>query len=119
EASERIPAPPVPVATAMRIDGVLSEEVWQRAPPITEFLQREPREGAAPTYRTEARVAYDATALYVAVSALDPEPQRIVGFRTRRDEGSPSDWIRVIVDSFHDRRSAFEFAVNPAGVKQD
>ena len=33
--------------------------------------------------------------------------------------GSPSDWIRVMIDSFHDRRSAFEFAVNPAGVKQD
>ena len=25
----------------------------------------------------------------------------------------------MIVDSFHDRRTAFEFAVNPAGVKQD
>src|SRR4030095_8893398 len=43
----------------------------------------------------------------------------IVGIRTRRDEGSPSDWISVLVDSFHDRRSAFECAVTPAGVKQD
>ena len=45
--------------------------------------------------------------------------RRLVGIRTRRDEYSPSDWIRVMVDSFHDKRSAFEFAVNPAGVKQD
>ncbi len=50
---------------------------------------------------------------------MDPEPSKIVGHRTRRDERSPSDWIRVMVDSFHDKRSAFEFAVNPAGVKQD
>ncbi|MBA2257852.1 MAG: hypothetical protein H0W18_03070, partial [Acidobacteria bacterium] len=35
------------------------------------------------------------------------------------DEGSPSDWLRVVIDSFHDRRSGYEFAVNPAGVKQD
>ena len=70
-------------------------------------------------FQTEARIAYDATALYVAVQAFDPEPQRIVGIRTRRDEDSPSDWISVLVDSFHDRRTAFEFAVNPAGVKQD
>ena len=83
------------------------------------FRQREPREGAAPTFETEARIAYDATALYVAVQAFDSDPQRIVGIRTRRDEDSPSDWISVLVDSFHDRRSAFEFAVNPAGVKQD
>ena len=38
---------------------------------------------------------------------------------TRRDEGSPSDWVRVIVDSYRDRRTAYEFAVNAAGVKQD
>ena len=50
---------------------------------------------------------------------MDPEPAKIVGHRTRRDEGSPSDWVRVMIDSFHDKRSAFEFAVNPAGVKQD
>ncbi len=38
---------------------------------------------------------------------------------TRRDERSPSDWVRVVIDSYHDRRSAFEFSVNPAGVKAD
>ena len=69
--------------------------------------------------QTEARIVYDASFMYVAVTALDPEPAKIVGHRTRRDERSPSDWIRVMIDSFHDKRSAFEFAVNPAGVKQD
>jgi hypothetical protein len=115
----RVAATPVPEATAVKIDGELNDEVWRKAPIIDEFLQRDPREGAPPTFKTEARVAYDSTALYVAVHAFDPEPARIVGIRTRRDEGSPSDWLRVIVDSFHDRRSAYEFAVNPAGVKQD
>jgi hypothetical protein len=115
----RVAATAIPVATAVRVDGDLNDAVWQTAPAITGFRQRDPREGAAPTYETEARVAYDATALYIAVDALDPEPKRIVGIRTRRDEGSPSDWVSVLIDSFHDRRSAFEFAVNPAGVKQD
>lgn len=116
---ERVAATPIPEATAVRIDGELNDAVWQNVPPITAFRQREPRDNAAPTFQTEARVAYDATALYVAVRALDPEPQRIVGIRTRRDEQSPSDWVRIIVDSFHDRRTAFEFGVNPAGVKRD
>jgi hypothetical protein len=119
EKSARIAATAVPAATAVRIDGDLTDEVWRRAPVITGFKQRDPRDGAPATFETEARVAYDDSAIYVAVQALDPEPQRIVGLRTRRDEGSPSDWIRVIIDSFHDRRSAYEFAVNPAGVKQD
>jgi hypothetical protein len=117
--ASRAAAAVVPVATAVRIDGEPNDAIWQTVPAITGFLQREPREGAAPTYETEARVAYNATTLYVAVQAFDPDPKRIVGIRTRRDEGSPSDWVSVLVDSFHDRRSAFEFAVNPAGVKQD
>ena len=112
-------AVPVRDATALKLDGELTDEVWSRAPVIEGFLQREPNEGAAPTYATEARVAYDARHIYVAVLAHDPEPDKIVGYLTRRDTGSPSDWIRVAIDSYHDRRTAFEFSVNPAGVKQD
>src|SRR6185503_8702492 len=68
----------VPEATAIRVDGELNDAIWQSAPAISAFQQREPREGAAPTFQTEARVAYDATALYVAVEAFDPDPKRIV-----------------------------------------
>lgn len=106
-------------AGVIQIDGVLSEDVWNTAPAVTGFVQREPSEGAAPTHATEVRVAFDASAMYVAVTALEPEPGKIVGHLTRRDDSSPSDWVRVMIDSYHDRRSAFEFAVNAAGVKQD
>jgi hypothetical protein len=115
----RIAATAVPTATAMHIDGELNEEVWAHAPSVNGFKQREPRDGAPATYDTDVRVAYDDDSIYVAVQANDPEPEKLIGLRTRRDEGSPSDWIRVAIDSFHDHRSAYEFAVNPAGVKQD
>ncbi len=114
-----VPATPVPEATAVRVDGDLTDAVWQQAPVISGFKQRDPRDGDPATFDTEVRVAYDDAAMYVAVRALDPEPARLVGIRTRRDGDSPSDWIRVMFDSFHDRRSAFGFGVNPAGVKQD
>ncbi len=117
--SARIAAPAVASATAVHIDGELNEEFWAHAPSVNGFKQRDPRDGAPATYDTDVRVAYDDTSIYVAVQANDPEPAKLVGLRTRRDEGSPSDWIRVAIDSFHDRRSAYEFAVNPAGVKQD
>ena len=106
-------------AIAIRLDGDFGEAVWSRAVPITEFLQRDPKEGAPPSFATEARVAYDTSYLYVAVRAFDSDAGKIVGIRTRRDSSSPSDWIRVIIDSYHDRRTAYEFAVNAAGVKQD
>ena len=78
--AERVAATPIPeAATAIRIDGELNDAVWQTAPAITGFRQRDPNDGAPPTFETEARIAYDATALYIAVQALDPEPERIVG----------------------------------------
>jgi hypothetical protein len=112
-------AVPLDAATALKLDGELSEEVWARAPRIDGFLQTDPKEGAPPSFPTEARAAYDATHIYIAVSASDPEPDRIVGHLTRRDTDSPSDWIAVAIDSYHDKRTAYEFSVNPQGVKQD
>jgi hypothetical protein len=113
----RVTASAIPgTAGALKLDGDFSEAVWEHAPAITDFRQREPKEGAEPSFATEAKVAYDTSNLYVAVFARDPDPSKIVALRTRRDTDSPSDWLSVIVDSFHDRRTAFEFGVNPAGV---
>jgi len=109
----------VPATSPILVDGKLNEEIWQQAPVISEFVQRDPAEGQAPTMRTEARVAYDAGAIYVAVRAFDTDASRLVGILTRRDQRSPSDWIRIVVDSYFDKRSAYEFGVNPVGVKTD
>lgn len=69
--------------------------------------------------RTAASVAYDARNLYVFVRAFDPHPDSIVSLLARRDEMPPSDRITVMIDSYHDRRTGYEFSVNPAGVKAD
>jgi len=103
----------------IRLDGDLSDAAWRDAGVITDFVQRQPAEGAPPTLRTEARVLYDDVAIYVGVRAFDTDPDRILAFLTRRDNESASDWIRVLIDSYHDRRTAFEFMVNPVGVKRD
>jgi Domain of unknown function (DUF5916)/Carbohydrate family 9 binding domain-like len=104
---------------AIVLDGELNDAGWQQAEPVTTFVQRDPLEGAAPSFKTEARVVYDSTAIYVAVRAFDAEPSRIAGFLTRRDAGSASDWIQLYIDSYYDRRTAYQFGVNPMGVKQD
>ncbi len=109
----------VPANGPILIDGRFDEAVWSSAPLINEFVQREPSEGAQPSQRTEVRLAYDDDALYVAVHAYDTDPSKVVGILTRRDQRSPSDWVKIIVDSYNDKRSAYEFAVNPVGVKTD
>ena len=104
---------------APTIDGLPNDEVWQLAAPITEFVEFDPNEGKAPRYRTEARVAYDARNFYVFIRMYDEEPQRILKLLARRDIRTASDQVKIIIDSYHDRRSGYEFAVNPAGVKRD
>ena len=106
-------------AAAIVVDGELSDAGWQPAVPVTTFVQRDPLEGAEPSFKTEARIVYDSSAIYVGVRAFDAEPSRIIGFLTRRDAGSASDWIQVYIDSYFDRRTAYQFSVNPLGVKQD
>ena len=116
---EVVDAVAVPANGPIVLDGRFNEEVWQQAPVIGDFKQREPAEGQPPSQRTEARMAYDAVALYVAVRAYDTDAGQLVGILTRRDQRSPSDWIRIVVDSYFDKRSAYEFGVNPVGVKTD
>ena len=104
---------------AVRVSGRMTDELWRTAAATDAFVQREPTDGASPSERTEFRVAYDASTLYVKVRAFDHDANKIVTYLTRRDLDSPCDWIHVLIDSYHDRRTAYEFAVNPSGVKLD
>jgi hypothetical protein len=119
-ATARVDAVAVPaMSNAIRVSAALNEEVWQLATPADAFRQRDPQDGGEPSQRTEFRVAYDAFHLFVKVRAYDNEPDKIVTYLTRRDQDSPCDWLHVYVDSYHDNRTAYEFAVNPSGVKID
>src|SRR5713226_4183555 len=112
-------------ATAVRathpvvIDGRDDDEVWRVAPPITQFREFQPKEDGDPRFPTEAKVAYDDRYLYVFIRAFDPHPDSILKLLARRDVRAATDQLKIMVDSYHDRRSGFEFAVNPAGVKRD
>src|ERR1043165_6265695 len=68
---------------------------------------------------SEAKGAYDAANLYVFVRAFDPHPDSIIKLLERRDSWTASDMIWLFVDSYHDRRTGYEFGVNAAGVKID
>jgi hypothetical protein len=103
----------------IELDGRLDDAAWQTAPTHSDFWQRAPKEGQAPTYRTEFRVVYDDHAIYVGLRAFDPDPAQIRARLHRRDLESHADWMGVIFDSYHDRRTGFGFAVNAAGVQRD
>src|SRR5688500_5487711 len=66
-----VPLPTDSSATAVRaanaptIDGRDDDAIWRTTPPITDFKQWRPTEGKPPRYKTEAKIAYDESNLYV------------------------------------------------------
>jgi hypothetical protein len=111
------------VATRARlapvIDGKDDDPIWAQAQIIDSFRQFQPKEDSAPSFRTVAKVVYDDKYLYVFVRMYDPHPDSIVALLSRHDQRTQSDWIKVMLDSYHDKRSGYEFAVNARGVKRD
>lgn len=115
---------PITISRAVRtsgriqLDGRLTEPEWMTAPVTDSFMQIDPDEGRPASQRTEVRVLYDDTFLYVGARLHDTG--RITGRLGRRDMPfGDSDWFGVMIDSYLDHRTAFGFDVNPAGVRHD
>ena len=102
---------------SIRVDGRLDDGPWQNAPPVTEFVQKEPDEGAMPSDGMEVRFAYDDDALYVG--ARMASGAGIQAPMDRRDEGDQAEHFAVFLDTYLDRRTASGFGVTAAGVRLD
>lgn len=101
------------------VNGLLDEPFWSQAEPITGFRQTEPEEGEPATESTLVKILYDDEALYVGFWCYDRNPEKIVRQLTRRDRFTESDKVAVRIDSHHDHRTAYYFAVNVSGVLSD
>ncbi|HYR77979.1 MAG TPA: DUF5916 domain-containing protein [Pyrinomonadaceae bacterium] len=108
------------VTDVIKIDGLLDEPAWLLAQPATDFLQQQPTEGAAASEGTEVRVLFDNKNIYVGIRALDSDAAHINARELVRDaDFSNDDTIAIVLDTYHDRRNAFRFIVNPLGTQQD
>ena len=102
------------------LDGVLDEEVWQRAEPAADFLQQEPDIGSPATEGTEVRVVYNRQRMYLGVICFDSEPEMLIGYQRRRDEALGSDdRFQWTLDTFLDARGGYFFEMNPSGLMAD
>lgn len=100
------------------IDGNLNDLIWNEAQWGTDFIEVFPDENTPPSVQTQFKIIYDDKYIYVAINALDPEPETITKRLTRRD-GFEGDRINVVFDSYHDQRTGFILTVTAAGVRGD
>ena len=110
--ASRAVAPPV-------LDGRGDDPAWADAQVIDQFLEVQPNEGKESRFKTEVRVTYDDKFLYVLARMYDPAPDSIISALSRRDVRTNSEQITLVIDSYHDRKTGYEFNTNPAGVKRD
>jgi len=100
-----------------KIDGRLDDPIWREITPISDFVQYEPDNGAAPSETTYVYVAYDEDYLYLAFDCRDSEPDKIMADIAPRGEVRSNDRVGVILDTYNDRRTAYRFWVNPYGIQ--
>jgi hypothetical protein len=100
------------------IDGKLDDDVWQSAPLFKDFYQWRPSDSSPASARTEMLAGYDARFIYFAFHAYDDVSQ-IRANVAKRDNIFDDDVVGLILDTFNDKRRAYELFFNPLGIQQD
>src|SRR3954453_16769331 len=101
------------------IDGKLNDEAWPNPAVPRSFYQTNPGDNTTPSYSTDVRIGYDANNLYIGIHAKD-DPSRVRATVAKRDNVlTTDDSVRVLLDTYNDKRRAYVLVFNPFGVQQD
>ena len=107
-------------ATAPVMDGRLDDDAWRTATVIEDLHEVQPTEYAPASERTMIYLTYTDDALYIGAMMYDSEPEAVTDRILRQGEQVfGDDWISVMIDPFHDRRSGYRFLTNPNGIRQE
>ena len=107
------------VGGGIHLDGQLDEPEWKQVQPATHFIQTEPNDGLPATERTEVYILFDEDALYIGARMWESTGSVKKRLGRRDSFMFDSDWFYVSLDTYHGHTAAFQFGVNPAGVKRD
>jgi len=106
-------------APALRLDGALDEAVWREAAVLKGFTQYRPVDSRPAADSTEVLVFYAPDAIYFGIRAFEVHGNVVRATLADRDNIGADDNVQILLDTFHDRRRALLFAVNPLGAQQD
>ncbi len=108
------------ISSNIKFDGYLNDSIWQNAPRITNFTQRELNYGQPITERTEVAIAYDKNNLYIGIWCYQKDASEIVAkFMDTDFDYETDDNFQIILSPFNDNRTGYLFAINPNGARAD
>jgi len=105
---------------APKIDGLPDDSIWHSITPISDFKQFLPVYEAAPSFRTEVKIAYDDYAIYILAQMFDPNPDSILRqLGLRDDDHLNADMFSIEFDTYNNQLDAYSFLLTASGVQMD
>ena len=121
DVKERPKAAAIQIKSDPVLDGeVINDALWKDYPAFDGLKQIRPYAGQPSSEKTDIRIAYTETMLYVAVVCYDSQPDKLVVSDARRDASlDGTDSFQFIIDTYHDRQNGFIFGTNSLGIEYD
>lgn len=106
---------------APKIDGNLDDETWKNIPICKNFIELRPNNGKTEDldFKSEVKIAYDDTGIYVSAMLYDKEPSKISKQLTERDNIDNDDFFVLFINGYNDNQQSLELFVTAAGVQAD
>lgn len=103
----------------INFDGIPDEEVWKGIKNYR-FIMQEPNNGKVPVQKTDVRLCYDDSYLYLGASLYYHDQKMITSIGKTRDYAAwDSDWIGISIDTYNDKQNMILLALNPNGIRTD
>lgn len=106
---------------AIKIDGIIDEAEWKKAPAATRFTELRPTpfkvEEQANT--TEIYFLYSNTGIYIGGYCHERSKDSIAAELVGRDGFGNNDFIGIVFDTYQDKLNAFEYFTTPLGEQFD
>ena len=107
------------VSVPPKIDGLLDDEAWKVSETITGFIQHQPNPGQPSERKSDVKLVYDNSAIYVSAYFYETSPDSIMRELSKRDQLGNVDYCAFIFDTYNDGINGFGFFLTAAGVQLD
>ncbi len=102
----------------VKVDGLQDDAAWQTAESAKDFWLKFPRDDVKANHKTEVKVSYDNSFLYVFGTVYDSLP--LIGQSLKRDSRlRENDGLGVMLDPMNKKTNGFYFTVTAFNVQAD
>lgn len=112
----------VRISSPPKIDGILDDSCWINVAVATDFVQTEPNPGLSSNVKTEVKLVYDNSAIYISAMMYDPHPDSILCEMSKHDNvffGPNADAFGLLIDAYQDGQNGVFLGVTTCNVQTD